>query len=129
MWGRVTDHHGTSVNCMSERTVDTIIAELSALISDREKSPDDPGTFLRSAMYLNLLLLPELQKLIDFESQLAIMEQANIAEGKSNADAKSKAKATPLWKEYKLQQAKVKMIEQHVLIAKKWASVTAMLGG
>lgn len=93
-----------------------------------EKQPISPEQWLESANYLNILILEDINKSIEIEHAMAIIESEYIAEGDTSAKAKARVKALPIWVEWRKLSEKIKMVQSWILLAKKYASVSIALG-
>lgn len=109
------------------RTVDSIIQKLTEWVASEKSLP--PEQWLECATYLTVLSLPETTRLAFLEQRLAIMETELIKSGSSVAESKTVTKSTQEWLEWSEQNAKVKMIDKLILLAKKYASCVIQQGG
>jgi hypothetical protein len=108
------------------RTTDSIIANLTKMVA--EKQPITPEMWLESSQYLNILLLEDINKAIELEQAIARIESEFVESGDTSAKAKTKVKALSIWVEWRKLSEKIKMVQGHILIAKKQATVAVALG-
>lgn len=109
---------------MSEKiTVDTILNWLKDQIE--QKHPISAEVFLDSASKLNMLIGDEQGKLFDMQQKIARMRNALLeTPDMSVAKAKSIIEATDEYKEARIQEAKIKRVEESIRISKKQATMS-----
>lgn len=91
-----------------------------------EKQPINPELWIDSAMKLNVLKEDALNgKIIALQSSLAQKRYNLLLEGKTAAFARIAVEADPEYSEYKILEARVKFIEEHIRLAKKRATMAS----
>ena len=100
-------------------TTDLILGTLQDWVE--EKHPIDAHTWVNAAQKLNILIGDEHDKFFLLEQKVAQMEVDYLAENNTSASAKTKVKATDLYKEARKQGAKIKQIEEMIRLAKAQA--------
>lgn len=101
---------------MSERTVDTIIESLSEGVSSGNSI--SPDLYVKAAEFLTILVGNETDKLYILEQQVAQAKLKALEESKSVSEAKLKVEATDLYREARIQKAKIDQVYEFIRIAK-----------
>ena len=101
---------------MNERTVDTILSTLTDWATQGKPIP--PEEYVRAAGYLNVLVGRESDKLYELEQKVAECKLVALKESKSVAEAKLKVEATDLYKQARIQKAKIEQVYEFIKIAK-----------
>jgi len=101
-------------------TVDTILDYLQEAVG--EKRPIEPAVFIDAAQKLNVLLGDEIDLLYTQQQKVAQMKYGHLQEQKNEkknvSAAEAYIKTTDEYREMRVQEAKVKRIEEFVRIAK-----------
>ena len=105
-----------------ETTVDSIVTYFNKCVA--EKKPISPNEWIEGASRLNVLKGNEYDKLFELEQQCAKMESEYLEADMTSTRAKTFTKSSELWKNCQKQKAKIKIIEDFILLAKKNASLT-----
>lgn len=107
---------------MEPTTINSIIEYFEGAVAERK--PLSPQTWIDGAAKLNVLKGEEYDKLFLLEQACAKMEAEFLERDMTSARAKTFVKSSESWLAYKKQQARVKQIEDFILLAKKQASLT-----
>ena len=99
-----------------QRTTDSLIEAFDKRV--REKISTSPSEWVEAAGYLNALIGEEHDKLYDLEQNVAKLKAAYIIDGDSVAAASVKVEAEDLYREYRIQKAKISQIEEFIRISK-----------
>lgn len=102
------------------RTCDSVLAYFQDKV--KNKIPISTSDWLEAAQYLNTLRSADQERLFDLEQLVAQAEIECMQLDHSAVAATKIVKATPVWKEMKKQEAKLKNIEEMIRIAKKQAT-------
>lgn len=104
---------------MEQRTADTIIRDLKAIVEARR--PLDRSLWLESAFYLSLLREHEAQKLNKLNQEVSILklEILKSQEKKNVAAAELEVAASEKYLEMKNQEAKIFTMDELVRVSKK----------
>lgn len=87
------------------------------------KRPISPHLWLEAAQKLNILSSDENDKLIELEHQLAKVRAGEMDAGKTGIAAKVKVEASDIFKEARIQRARIKQIEEAIRLAKLSARI------
>lgn len=103
-------------------TADNILDSIKEIIQDGKKIPSEK--WMSASFSLNTLIMDEIEKLENLRLELARLTNGYMEppEAKSAARAKVMAMATTLYKDMRMQEAKVEQIKQFIMIAKQNAS-------
>jgi hypothetical protein len=104
-------------------TIDTILGALKGWVE--QKQPIPPSTWVEAAAKMNILLGDEIAKQYELEQIVAKMRVEHIKNGDTVAKAEAKIRALDEYKHMKLQEAKVKLIQEQIRLAKKQATITS----
>lgn len=103
-------------------TTETILKAMKAWVTNKEIQ--SPSTWLDGALKLNILIGDEHEKLFELESQVAKEKFARLqAQNCSVAKINVEIESLPIYKEYRLQKAKIDQINEFIKIAKKQATL------
>lgn len=102
---------------MEKVTTDTILNKLQEWVES--KVPIPPDQWIDAAAKLNTLRSQDDDLLINLEQTVAQRKYDKLQEGFTSAKAETYVKTLPCWSEMKRQQAKIKIIEETIKIAKK----------
>lgn len=105
----------------TKRTTESILANLHRIIENKE--PMDAEKFIDAALYLNILLGDDHEKLLALQQKVSQMQLEYLEDSKSVAEAKLKLQGTDEYREMKSQELKVQRIVEYIRIAKKQAEV------
>lgn len=97
-------------------TTDLILATLREWVED--KKPIPPHLWIDAAAKLNILKGDETAALFDMQQKVALRKVALIENGDSVSKAKAKTDASDEYKAFKIQEAKIEMIEEMIRISK-----------
>ncbi len=97
-------------------TTDLILSTLKEWVET--KQPIAPHLWIDACSKLNILKGDEVKILFDLQQKVAIRKVALIENGDSVAKAKAKTDASDEYKFYKIQEAKIEMIDEQIRIAK-----------
>lgn len=97
-------------------TTDTILEALKGWVEN--KTPIAPHLWIDACSKLNILKGDEVKILFDLQQKVALRKVALIENGDSVAKAKAKTDASEEYKNFKIQEAKIEMIEESIRIAK-----------
>lgn len=103
-------------------TIDEILNNLETLV--KERKPIGAHIWLESAQRLTVLLGDEHARLYLLMQLVARMKLDFLENSKSVAEAKIKVEATDEYREMKLQEAKIRRVEEMARIAKKQATLS-----
>lgn len=106
---------------MENTTIDTIIEYFQKCTAER--IPLSPSLYLEAGAKINVLKGAEYDKLFELEQQCSQMESAYLEQDMTSARAKTFVKSSPVWLAYKKQSARIKQIEDFILLSKKFASL------
>jgi hypothetical protein len=106
---------------MEKRTTDSILTTLKEMVEERK--PMHPSWWLEAAQDLNLLMEADQDKLFTLEQELAVMRSSLVIQGESVASAKIQVEANPKYLQKRKLEAKIKRIQEMVMIAKKQATM------
>ncbi len=102
---------------MSERiTTDLILGTLKEWVET--KTPIDPNLWIEACSKLNVLKSDETAKLYELQQQKALYKTLLIENGDTVAKATAKTEASDVYKLWKMQEAKIDMIEEQIKISK-----------
>ena len=104
-----------------ETTINSIIAYFETCVAERR--PLSPSTWLEAASKINVLKGEEYDKLYEMEQECSKMESRYLGANMTSSAAKTMVKATSQWLLWKKQTARVKQIEDFILLSKKYASL------
>lgn len=104
------------------RTCETIIANFTQRVSDKEIIP--PDEWMQAAAFLNVLIGQEQNKKFELEQAFIKLSLSFTEKGDSSAVADKKAKISPEWVSFKKQESFCKQIEEFIRIAKKNATIS-----
>lgn len=107
---------------MERITTDTILGTLKEWVEN--KTPIDPNTWLDAVVKLNVLKGDEMAKLYEYQQQKALYKTLLIENGDTVAKATAKTEASDVYKIYKIQEAKIDMIEEMIRIGKLQARMS-----
>lgn len=107
---------------MEQTTVDSIITYFNTCVA--EKKPISPQLWIEGASRLNVLKGNEYDKLFELEQECAKMEANYLEQDMTSARAKTFVKSSDKWRECQKQKARVKILEDFILLSKKNASLT-----
>ena len=104
-------------------SVDSIIGFLDECV--RHKRVLSPGQWLDAAQKLNVLLSDEHERLYDLEHQVATLrlQLLNGQEKINVSEVRIRIEASEIYKQSKIQKAKIGRIEELIRIAKRQASL------
>lgn len=105
-----------------ERTAETIIASFTKRVSEQEIIP--PDHWMQGAIFLNVLIGEENNKMITLEQEYMKEVIKWIDLDKSNAEAEKRAKATESYTNYKRQKAFVAQCDEFIKLSKKQATIS-----
>lgn len=97
-------------------TTDLILSTLKEWVE--RKVPIAPYLWVDAGLKLNMFKSDETAKLYDLQQKVALRKVALIENGDSVAMAKAKTDASDEYKAYKIQEAKIEMIEEMIKLAK-----------
>ena len=97
-------------------TVETILETLTKWVEERQ--PISPDLWIDSALKMNLLKEPLNARIIALQSSLAVKRLNLLEDGKSVAYARTALEAHPDYAECRGLEARVKMIEEQIRLAK-----------
>lgn len=83
-----------------------------------QKHPISPDVWLDGASKLNVLIGSEHEKLFDLEQGVTIFESGLLGRGDTSSSAKTKSRATDLYRQMQTQKAKIRQIEEFIRLAK-----------
>lgn len=108
---------------MEERTTDSILEFLNNAVT--EKQPLSPHYWVEAAKYLNVLIGDENAKLFRLKQEVS-KEKIRLLEEecKSVAEAKLRIEATDIYREAKVQEAKIEQITEYIRLAKLQARLS-----
>jgi len=107
---------------MQKITIDLIIEQMKEWVE--EKHPISPSLWLDSALKINVMIAEEDLKLVNLESEVSKLKwQYKLENETSVAESESYVRASDKYKEWKLQDAKLKQIQEYIRLAKKFASL------
>lgn len=103
-------------------TADNILDSIREIIKDGRKIPQDK--WLSAAFSLNTLIMDEVEKLENLRVDVNKLTNGirKHPDCKSLAQAKLEASTSDLYRDMKIQEAKVEQIKQFIMIAKQNAS-------
>jgi len=109
---------------MEEVTTELIVSTLQKWV--KEKRPVSPMQWLDAGLKLNVLIGDEQTKLWDLKMKVS-SEQFKVTEEKEWTSAKAKAysESTQDYHDMKIQEARIKQIEEMIRLAKKFAQLKA----
>ncbi|MHA1401636.1 MAG: hypothetical protein ACTSQE_14900 [Candidatus Heimdallarchaeaceae archaeon] len=110
---------------MSDKvTTQIIIDTMKSWVEDKE--PISPAKYVEAAAKLNVLIGDENDLLYSLEHFLAIKKRDLLSEENMTvAKANSYIEALDEYKEYRIQGARIKQIQEFIRIAKKQATITS----
>lgn len=103
-------------------TTDLILDTLKEWVE--KKMPISPHLWVDAGLKLNMFKSDETAKLYDMQQKVALRKVALIENGDSVSMAKAKTDASDEYKFYKIQEAKIEMIEEMIRLAKVQARMT-----
>lgn len=103
-----------------DNTIDKIIGYFEKCAN--EKIPLDPNSYLEAAAKVNALKGSEYDLMYQMEQDCSKAESAYLEADMTSSAAKTRLKCLPIWLEWRKQTARVKKIEDFILLAKKFAS-------
>ena len=106
---------------MEEVTIDKIISWLEEQV--REKHPIDPQTWLEAGLKLTLLMGDEHGRLFTLQQIIAQQKTELLKLDNSVAKVNLMLEATDQYREMRIQEAKIKRIEELVRLSKKYATL------
>ncbi len=101
---------------METVTTDLILSTLRKWVE--EKQPIAPTMWIDACLKLNILKGDETKILYDLQQKVAQQKVSWIEGGDSVAKAKAKIEASDDYKFYKIQEAKIEMVEEQIRISK-----------
>jgi hypothetical protein len=101
---------------MHERSIETIMAWMTTTVQSKQSIP--PAQFVEAAQYLVILMSNETNKLYELEQKVAQMKVDLLKEHDKVNKVNLIVNATDEYKQMKIQQAKVKNIEETIRVAK-----------
>lgn len=108
---------------MEEVTTELIVSTLQKWV--KEKRPVSPMQWLDAGLKLNVLIGDEQEKLWDLKMKVS-QEQFKVTEqGWTSAKAKAYSESTQDYHDMKLQESRIKQIEEMIRLAKKFAQLKA----
>ncbi len=116
------------LSSMEKRTFESVITDLNKAVAERQVLT--PEVWMEAALCLNLLIENQEQpKLFELMQQVALAEivAKELCPDWSDKQIERKTRATPLWVDMKKQEAKIKMANNLILLAKKHASLSSDL--
>ena len=109
------------------RTAETIIANFTKRVSERESIP--PNEWMEAAIYLNVLVGNENTKLVEYEIEYGKSVVNFIDIGMSSSEAEKRAKATDEYALFRKQKSFIEQIQEFIRLAKKQATISYENGG
>ncbi len=112
----------------NKRTFNSVVNDLNTAV--RERQILTPELWMEAALILNLLIESEEQpKLFELQQTVALAEvvlKENAPE-MSDKTVERITRSKPIWKDLMKQQARIKMAEKLILLAKRQASLSSEL--
>lgn len=108
---------------MENHTFESITQSMRELASRKEVV--SPEIWMRGAVRLNILLEAEVEKLIEFEFNLAKMRKDLMAVNDKVSAVKMMVEASEEYKQARLQKAKIDNARESILMAKKYATLAS----
>lgn len=99
-----------------ERSIETIMNWLTTTVQEKKEIP--PQQFVEAAQYLVILMGDEHRKLYELEQKVAKMKVELLTQHDKVNKVNLLVHATDEYKEMKMQQAKIKNIEEMIRVAK-----------
>lgn len=108
---------------MSEqRTVDTIMLSLNQIVA--EKQSLSPHYWVEAAMFLNVLISEEHEKLWDLKQKVAEAKLEARKAVKYMTDAEAIVETTEVYKAMRMQEAKIEQVQELIRLGKLQARLT-----
>lgn len=102
-------------------TVDRILQWFEEM--SKNNTPLDPLMYLEAGTKLQALKGGEDDKRIDLEYQVAKLRDIYLEQEKTSSKAEIKVKSNPIYKEWKMQEARCNHIKDMVSLSKHWARI------
>lgn len=102
-------------------TTDTILDFLQERVE--QKQPIPPDVWLESAGKLNVLIGDEHDRYWALRQEVAKQQSTLVENRQTVARAKLAIEATDIYREMRQQESKISRIEEHIRIAKKFATL------
>lgn len=90
----------------------------------QRKNPIGPDVWVGAAQKMVVLLQTEQEKLFELEQQVALIKGVFLNEGKSVAYAKSKVEESDVYKQARMQKAKIENCLEMIRVAKLQARMS-----
>jgi len=108
---------------MDEVTTELIVKTLQKWV--KEKVPVSPMQWLDAGLKLNVLIGDEQERLWDLKMKVSQELFSKNEEGWTSAKAKAYSESTEDYRDMKIQEARIKQIEEMIRLAKKFAQLKA----